>query len=260
MKPLISSCVPSSENDSRIDSASWSVVAPSSQAATLAAISRALTITKPTFAGEISNPAMGDHPRWPMTARVKACPTWRTAARRLNRRLSGPVQTCHGLGNDLLEHGCGQPPGIGVLAGAMIAVEQDKPARKRVPGAVGEGEIALLQLKRIQDGIMGDAADRQERGEIGQCGDTADQECAASGNLLWLRLVQGRHAAHCIRDHAVDQLKLIGRGGIVTPACQPQLEKRAVEKLAGMVAEKGTSRAVGALQTRRESNNEESRG
>src|SRR3972149_1614644 len=110
-----------------------------------------------------------------MTVRVKGCPTWRAAARRLNPRGSGPVQTCRGRADDLLEHGGGQPPGIGVLAGAMIAVEQDKPTRKLMPGAVGKGEIALLQLKRIQDGIMGDAADRPKRGEIGQGGDAADQ-------------------------------------------------------------------------------------
>src|SRR3989304_5516455 len=83
------------------------------------------------------------------------------------------------------EQGGGQPPGIGVLAGAMIAVEQDEPAGKRVPGAVGEGKIALLQLKRIQDGIMGDAADCQKRGEIGQGGEAAGQEWACARRFPW---------------------------------------------------------------------------
>ena len=105
-------------------------MAPSSQAATLAAISRALTMTKPTLSGEISNPAMRSPSRLANDRTHQSMPELQGGDKATWCR-SRPVQTCRGLANHRLEHGGGEPPGIGVLARAMIAVEQDKPARQR---------------------------------------------------------------------------------------------------------------------------------
>ncbi len=56
---------------------------------------------------------------------------------------------------------------------------------------------------------MGDAADRQQRAQTRQSGDAADQELTAGRDLVRRRLVLRRHAAHRIRDHAVDQLECL---------------------------------------------------
>ena len=92
-----------------------------------------------------------------------------------------------------------------------------------------------------------------------QSGDAADQELTAGGNLGRRRLVLRRHAADRIRDHAIDQLERLGRGDVVAPAGKPDLEQRAVEQLAGVVAEKGPPGAVCALQPGSEADDEEPR-
>ena len=106
---------------------------------------------------------------------------------------------------------------------------------------------------------MGDAADRQQRAETRQSGDAADQELAAGRDLGGRRLVLRRHAADRVRDHAVDQLEVLRRGDIVASARKPDLEQRAVEQLAGIVAEEGAPGAVGAFQPGREADDKEPR-
>ena len=141
----------------------------------------------------------------------------------------------------------------------MIAVEQDKSVGQRVPRAMRKGEVAPLKSKCIEDAVMGDAADRQQRAQTRQSGDAADQELTAGGDLGRRRLVLRRHAADRVRDHAIDQLERLGRGDIVASAGKPDLEQRAVEQLAGIVAEEGPAGAVGALQPGSEPDDEEPR-
>ena len=50
-----------------------------------------------------------------------------------------------------------------------------------------------------------------------------------------------------------------GRARIVSPAGEPDLEQSAIEQLAGIVTEEGTPGAIGALQSRREPDDEEPR-
>ena len=106
---------------------------------------------------------------------------------------------------------------------------------------------------------MGDAPDRHQRAQTRQSGDAADQELTAGRNLGRRRLVLGRHAADRIRDHAIDQLERVRRAQVVAPAGKPDLEQRAVEQLAGVVAEKGPPGAVRALQPGSEADDEEPR-
>ena len=68
---------------------------------------------------------------------------------------------------------------------------------------------------------MGDAADGEQGAEMGQRADTPDQELAAGGDLSRDRLVLRRHAAHRVRDHAVDQLERLRGRGVVPPVANP---------------------------------------
>src|SRR5262245_24453141 len=117
-------------------------------------------MTKPTLAGEISNPAMGSPSSLSPYPRAQTLHELRKS--RKEACFSPLAQTCLSLYHHFLEHCRGQAPGIRVLAGAMIGVEKDKPAGKGVARPVSEGKSAPFQLKRVQDRIVGNAADGKE--------------------------------------------------------------------------------------------------
>ena len=53
-------------------------------------------------------------------------------------------ETCCRKFDHLLEHFGRQAPGIGVEAGAVERIEQIETAREKMPGAVGERKVPLL--------------------------------------------------------------------------------------------------------------------
>src|SRR5262249_20259803 len=57
--------------------------------------------------------------------------------------------------------------------------------------------------------------------------------------------------------YAIHELEGFRRRRIVPPACQACFEERGIKQLAGIIAEKWTFGTVGALETRREPNNEQ---
>ena len=73
------------------------------------------------------------------------------------------------------------------------------------------------------------------------------EEMGGSCNLLGRRLVLRRHAAHGIGDHAIDELKRLGRALGGGPARQTRFEQSGVEQLSGKVAEEGAAGAVCAF-------------
>ena len=95
--------------------------------------------------------------------------------------------------------------------------------------------------------------------EFGSASMRAARNCRQRAISLGPRLVRRRHAAHGIGDHAIDKLSASRRAWIVPPARQPDLQQRAVEQLAGIVAEEGPAGAVGALQSGREPDDEQPR-
>ena len=79
----------------------------------------------------------------------------------------------------------------------------------------------------------------------------------AAADFLGQRPVQRRHAAHGIGDAAIEQLQIVpgmtrGRGGAETVCIQGF-----VKQLSGVIAGKGSSRGVGAMQARCEPDNEQ---
>src|SRR5262245_59459696 len=139
----------------------------------------------------------------------------------------------------------------------MIGVEHNEPAGKGVARPVSEGKGASLQLKRVQNRVVGNATNGKKRDEIGQRLDAGKKKRAAGCNFLGRRLVLRRHAAHGIRDHAIDKLKRIGRAPMVAPARQTRLEQGGVEQLAGKIAEEWSPGTVCAFKPGRKPNDEE---
>jgi hypothetical protein len=158
------------------------------------------------------------------------------------------MEACRGVADHLLEHGGGQPARVRVLPRAMVAVEQEEARGERVVCAMGEGEGSSLQLEGIEDAVMRDAAYGKKGPQMGESPDPRDQELPAGGDLLWRRLVLRRHATDSVRDHAIDELKGLGLGRVVPSFGQAEFQQRAIEQLAGIVAKKRASRAVGTFE------------
>src|SRR5207237_9492101 len=91
----------------------------------------------------------------------------------------------------LLEHRRRQAPGIGVVAAAVIAVEQPRAALDGVLGAVAERVSARAEPERAQGGVMRDAAEREDGRARGKRGQLGRQIRVALPNLRRLRLVSG---------------------------------------------------------------------
>src|SRR6476646_10923338 len=72
------------------------------------------------------------------------------------------AELVYDIGQHRLEHGRGQPPGVRVLARAVVAVEEHVPGRKLMTGAVRKGILAALQSQSSARAVMGDAAKRQD--------------------------------------------------------------------------------------------------
>ena len=106
------------------------------------------------------------------------------------------------------EHRRRQPSRIGVVAAAMVAVEQRNTRRRRVepvPRAVREREIARLQAERAQRRLVRDPAKREDRGTARQRREIGGQIAVAVGDLDRQRLVLRRQAFHCVGDPATDR-------------------------------------------------------
>src|SRR5215831_1970858 len=141
----------------------------------------------------------------------------------------------------------------------MIAVEHRLASGERMTGAVGEGVVTPLKLKRIERALMRDAAQRQNGAQVGQRRDTRLQKLAALSDLARSGLVRWRHAAHRVGDHAVDERESLRPGEIVMTAGKAYLEQRLVKQLAGIIAEKRSPGAVRPLQAWRQSHDQQSR-
>src|SRR5690606_31470293 len=61
-----------------------------------------------------------------------------------------------------------------------------------------------------------------------------------------------RHAAHGIDDHRIAQLQAVLRIGLELARGETELEERRVEQVAGIVPGEGPARAVRALESRRQ--------
>ena len=73
------------------------------------------------------------------------------------------------------------------------------------------------------------------------------------------RLVLGRHAAHGVGDHAVDQLEAVVGSCLVAAARKAEGEQCLVQQVARVVAGERAAGAIGALQARRQPHDQQPR-
>ena len=95
---------------------------------------------------------------------------------------------------DGVEHGAKhrrrQPPGVRVVAAAVIAVDQHAPAWQPVRGAVRERDTpAGLQPERAQRGVVRDAAERQDDAAVGHRAQIRREVAVAFRTSAGVRLV-----------------------------------------------------------------------
>ncbi len=159
----------------------------------------------------------------------------------------------------LVEHVGRQAAGVGVVAAAVIAIEQQEAPLNLVFCRVRELEICLAGADRLDDGTMGDAAECQHDGRIWQCPEFRCEEFVTGVYLGTDRLVIGRQALDSIGDPAIDQSQfIVGRQGFRV-AGEAELVQRLVEKHAGVVTGKRPAGAVGAVHAWRQADDEQSR-
>ena len=107
---------------------------------------------------------------------------------------------------------------------------------------------------------MGDAAERQHGAQAGQRGDARR---SGTGGSVAISLGVGLFCGGTQRTALVimqsTSSSAFGCAGSCAPAGKPDLEQSAIEQLAGIVAEEGPPGAVGALQSRREPDDQQPR-
>src|SRR5438874_6567989 len=99
-----------------------------------------------------------------------------------------------------LEHGRRDPSGVGVVAAAVIAVEEPRAAFERMARAVPEAVSARRQRKRAQHRIVGDAPQCEDGRAVGQHRELSGEIRIALADLSGKRLVGRRQALHRIGD------------------------------------------------------------
>ena len=97
------------------------------------------------------------------------------------------------------------------------------------------------------------------RAQFRHFGDRGFEEIAAGCDLRRRRLVFRRHAAHGIGDPAIDQFKSVVGARRILAARKPVMPKRLVQQIAGLIAGERPAGAVGALQPRRETDDQQPR-
>ena len=171
----------------------------------------------------------------------------------------GGQQLAHGREHGV-EHLRRQPARIRIVARAMEAIDELQAGPQGVARAVREGKLRLAEAQRRQRAVVRDAPQRDHRRHIGQRRDARPQEAAAGGDLRRRRLVLRRHAAHRIGDDAVDELQAVVGARLVAPAGEAELQQRCVEEIAGVVAGERSPGAIGAVEARREADDQQPAG
>jgi hypothetical protein len=160
---------------------------------------------------------------------------------------------------DGVEGRLGQPPGLRVVAAAVIAVVEDAPVRQHMAGAMGELAGAALQSQCLQHGVVRHQAEREDDARLGRRRQLVRQETVAGLDFTRFRLVLRRHALHGVGDAAVDQLQAVIRRHGLRPAGEAEAMQGGIQQDAGVVAGERPSAAVGAVIAGREADDEQRR-
>ena len=158
-----------------------------------------------------------------------------------------------------VEHRLGETPGVGVVAAAVIAVEQHPAAVERVPRAVTEYERGGRQPERHSDRAVRDAPEREHRAAGGEVGEFRRKIRVAVTDFRRQWLVRRRQALHRIGDPALDEREPILPIERHRSRCEAVAVQRPVEQDARMVAGERSPGGIRAVQAGREPDDDEAR-
>ncbi len=158
---------------------------------------------------------------------------------------------------DRMEHRCGEPPGIGVVTAAVIAVEERRPVWQCVPCAMGKRQRRTLQAQRLQRRVVRDAAQCKDGTARGQRGKIRRKVAVARANLRRRGLVVRRQAFDGIRDPAIDEFEPVIAVGPDRPRGEAVPMQCRVKENPGVVSRERPSAGIGAMASRRQPHDDE---
>jgi len=177
-------------------------------------------------------------------------------------RSGGKAGQLAGADEDSGEHGAVEAAGVGVTQGWVVAGEQMDAVGQGVFGSVGEVEGGSgaddLCVKEVgQKAVPGDLSKADDDANAGKGGELMSEVLAAVTDLLRERLVAGRSAADDGGDPGVAKFEaVVARcaGGLVGEA---EFMEDGIHEIAGAVAGKGTTGAIGTMGAGSESKDQD---
>ena len=113
------------------------------------------------------------------------------------------------------------------------------------------------QSQGPQDGTVGNGPQRQDDGRPGQRRNLLLEIHIAGAHFSRRGLVLWWHAANGISDAAIQKLQAIVRCKTLRPAGKAELVQSHVQEFAGEVASEWAAGGIGAMQARRQSNQQQ---
>src|SRR3990170_8952241 len=157
------------------------------------------------------------------------------------------------------EHGRRESPGLGVVAAAVIRIEQVSILRQAVVRAVPEPVRQNLEAERLQDGGVRDDPERQHYRPARERLELALEINVARCNLGGQRLVVRRQTLDRVRDAAALESQPVVGGDGFGALGKAEAVKRLIQQNAGVVSGERPPGAVGAVQPRCEPHDEQAR-
>src|SRR5579864_6313237 len=115
----------------------------------------------------------------------------------------------------------------------------------------------VLHVERATDAVMGDFAQCEDRVQMRHARDLGDEKLATRLDLERQGFVLRRYAAHGIGDGAIDEFEsIVGTLAIGSPG-ETVFRERGVKKVAGIIAGERTTCPVRAMQSGRETDDQE---
>jgi hypothetical protein len=122
-----------------------------------------------------------------------------------------------------------------------------------------EGMLLLSSVARTHDCLVRDLAKREDDTTIRHLIDFLCKVGIAVIDFIGHRLVLRRYAAHGIGDPAIDQLQTVIEGNTLALVGKAVLMERFVKQESGMVTGEGAPGGIGAMQTRSQPDDKETR-
>jgi hypothetical protein len=158
---------------------------------------------------------------------------------------------------DVGKHFSGQTPRLGVIAAAMVGVDQQFPVGKSMAVTVSERVRCQTQSQCPQHRVVRDFAETYNDRPIVQPLQFAPEVAVALTDFIGARFVLRWQAFHGIGYAAIVEFQaIITRRGF-RPVAVTEFEKRPVEQDAGIIAGKRTPGGIGAVHARCEANDQQ---